>query len=88
VLVHTNSVLEIRTFLPDPESSPPDPDPDLALVMYIYQVIVSEMMVWTNFWKNCHDLDTLGKYLLYIMEMELVDLRVGKDGSGPDPVCP
>ncbi len=44
-----------------------DPDPDPALVMYNYQVIVSEKMFLTNFLKNCHDKDTMGKFLLYIM---------------------
>ncbi len=40
----------IRAFLPDP---------NLALVMYIYQVIVSKKMFLTNFLKNCHDVDTM-----------------------------
>jgi hypothetical protein len=39
--VGLKAVLGIRTFWPDPESSPPDPDPDPALVMYIYKVIFS-----------------------------------------------
>jgi hypothetical protein len=37
---------------PDPESSPPYPDPDPALVMYIYQVTVSNKMFLTNFFKT------------------------------------
>ncbi len=40
-------------------SLPLDLDQDPALVMYIYQVIVSKKMFLTNFLKNCHDLDTL-----------------------------
>ncbi len=48
--------IRIRTFLTDPESSPPDPEPDLvpdpALVMYIYQVIVSKKMFLTSFFQK------------------------------------
>ncbi len=44
----------IRTFSldPDPGSSPPDTDPDPALVIYIYQVIVSKQMFLTNFFEK------------------------------------
>jgi hypothetical protein len=45
-------------------SSPLDPDP--ALGMYIYQLIFSKKMFLTNFFLNCHDLDTKWKFLLYI----------------------
>jgi hypothetical protein len=46
------AVLGIRTFLPGPESSPPDPDPDPALVMYIYKGIFSKKMFITNFFSK------------------------------------
>ncbi len=45
----------------------PVPDLDPALVMYMYQVIVSKKMFLTDFLKTCHDLNTLGKFLLHIM---------------------
>jgi hypothetical protein len=37
---------------PNPESSPPDLAPDPALVMYIYQIIVSRKMFLTNFFEK------------------------------------
>ncbi len=59
----SGSASGFRTFLPDldPEASPPDPDldPNPAMVMDVYQAIISEKMFFTNLKKNCHDLDTM-----------------------------
>ncbi len=81
----------IRTFLPDPESSPPGPDPDLD-PMYIYQGIVSKKMFLINFLK------TLMIYIHYVNEINWFESRKrlilirfwagSGSGSGPDPVCP
>ncbi len=79
---------------PDPEYLPLDPDP--ALVMYIYQVIVSKKMFLTNFLKICHDIRHHVKVFTthYVNGISWHFLRWIRirfwtgSGSAPDPVCP